>query len=323
MRRQLGKTLAVAIPLMLVAAAGWATLTPTAGSLPVSMRRAEPAPRHCAGLKLPFVGLSAPSPVAQHLQLFTRVTRVRPAVLEYYSVFGDPFSMARANLAVRAGTVPLLQWLPSHKSLAAIASGSFDGYVRRFATDVRVFKCPILLSFGHEMNGPWWSWGLRHQSPAQYRAAWRHLYRVFAHVHASNAVWVWNPNVTGHNSVKSPVAWWPGAGYVNMTALDGYDWLPGDTFSNVFKPSLAILHRLAPGKPVMIAATADYPGAEMPSRIHNLFHGAAANGLIGVVYFDHHSHHANWRIEGNSAAVAAFRAGVKRLMARYAGPRHI
>lgn len=330
MRRKLGKTLSVAIPLTLVTAAGWATLA--AESHPVSMHRAEPAisslanestPRHCAALKLPFAGLSTPSPIAQNLKLFTRVTRVRPTVLEYYSAFGDRFNVPRADRAARTRAVPLLQWLPSHTSLAAIASGRFDGYVRQFATDVRSFRCPILLSFGHEMNASWWSWGLTHQSAAEYRAAWRHLYRVFAHVRASNAVWVWDPNVTGDSSVRSPVAWWPGAGYVNVTALDGYDWSPGDKFRNVFSPSLAILHRLAPKEPVMIAATGAHPGARMPFRIRDLFHGAAAKGLAGVVYFDYHAHHANWRIEVNPAAVTAYRAGVKLLRARYVGPRHV
>ena len=56
-----------------------------------------------------------------------------------------------------------------------IASGSYDGYLSAYAEAVRAYRHPVILSFGHEMNGNWYSWGYRNTSPAVFVAAWRHI----------------------------------------------------------------------------------------------------------------------------------------------------
>ncbi len=323
--RRLGKTLAVGIPILLFTAAGWAaTRSPAAAP---SVQAAKPLPLPSALAQIPgellkhgcpqlpshFTGVSVPSPVAQNERLFAHATGVRPAVLEYYTVFGDRFDPARARIPVRLRAVPLIQWLPRRTQLAAIAAGGYDRYLRRYASDIRRFGCPVLLSFAHEMNGPWWSWGEGRQSPASYRAAWRHIHTVFASARTSNVVWVWNPNVsTPSQAAASPAAWWPGARYVGMIALDGYDWNATDTFTSVFGSTLDAVHAIAPGKPVMIAETGAYPGPAMPRRIRHLFSGAVADHLKGVIYFDHLGHN-DWRLEGHPAALAAFRVGARAL----------
>ena len=64
-------------------------------------------------------------------------------------------------------------------SLASIAVGHYDAYLRTYAHAVRTFRCRVVLSFGHEMNGSWYSWGRPQTSPATFIAAWRqHLSRV-------------------------------------------------------------------------------------------------------------------------------------------------
>ena len=325
--RVLGKTLAVGIPILLVAAAGWATLSTPASAPAVSAAAPQPLPsslaqipaallRHgCPQLPSHFTGASVPSPVAQNARNFARTTGVRPEVLEYYSVFGDGFDPARASIPVSQRAVPLLQWIPRRTQLAAIAAGHYDRYLQRFASNVRRFSCPILLSFAHEMNGPWWSWGKGRQSAADYRAAWRHIYTVFAAARARNVIWVWNPNVsTPSQAAAPPGPWWPGARYVSMIALDGYDWSATDTYASVFHATLAAVRAIAPGKPVMIAETGAYPGAIMAQRIHGLFSGAVASHLAGIIYFDHLGHN-DWRLEGHPAAIAAFRAGARALAA--------
>ena len=318
--RRLGKALAIGIPLSLVTVAGWATLQ-YSGHHPAPRRPAAAAaaaaadnvrpPAHCPALMEPFFGVAVPSPTQRHLTAFIHATRARPTVVEHYLVFGDRFSVDRAYIAAKAGAVALLQWLPSHTPLAEIAAGRADPYIERFAKDVRAFRCPIMISFAHEMNGPWFAWGPEYQSPASFRAAWRRIYLLFRREHAANAVWVWNPDVNDRSFTSVPDPWWPGTGYVDMLALDGYYWWPGNTFRGVFQSSLRELHRLAPGKPVFIAETGAYPGAKMGARIRNLFRGAMASHLVGVVYFDMHHRHADWRIEGHPAAVRALRAGLK------------
>ena len=75
--------------------------------------------------------------------------------------------------------MPLVQIEPTGVSLAAIASGRYDTYLRSYAAAVKAFGGQVILSFGHEMNGYWYSWGYRHTSPAVFVAAWRHIVTVF------------------------------------------------------------------------------------------------------------------------------------------------
>ena len=42
---------------------------------------------------------------------------------------------------------------------SAIAAGKFDAYLSAYAVTVRAYRHPVILSFGHEMNGSWSSWG--------------------------------------------------------------------------------------------------------------------------------------------------------------------
>ena len=75
--------------------------------------------------------------------------------------------------------MPLVQINPKGINLAAIASGHYDSYLSSYAEAVRSYHRPVILGFGHEMNGNWYSWGYRHTSPADFVAAWRHIVTLF------------------------------------------------------------------------------------------------------------------------------------------------
>lgn len=301
-----GKPVAIALPLLLVAASAYSLFH----HVPRATEAAESASARpaCARLVVPFTGVA---PLRGHsLHSFTLVSGLRPGVAEYYAMFGDRFDARRAGTAEQAGAVPLMQWNPVHSSLSAIASGKYDAYLRAVATAVRQFGCPLMLSFGHEMNRPWFSWGSRHQSPAAFVAAWRHIHGIFAAAGASNVIWAWNPNVGSPASLRP---WWPGSAYVNMVALDGYYLRPQDTFSSVFGGTVRAVRRIAPGMQVIIAETGAYPGPGMVRRIGNLFAGAKAAGLAGVIYFDF-AGQRDWRLEQNPAALTAFARSAKGYM---------
>ncbi len=95
----------------------------------------------------------------------------------YYSGWPEPFQSRFAATAARHGAVPLVQMDPTDISLAAIAAGRYDPYLRSYATAVKAFGGRVIMSFGHEMNGHWFSWGLPAHVPGGVRgrlAAYRH-----------------------------------------------------------------------------------------------------------------------------------------------------
>ena len=149
---------------------------------------------YAAGAPASYAGVTA----------FTRTTGVRPRLVVYYSGWLEPFRTSFATTAAKHGAVPLVQIDPTGISLAAIASGRYDAYLATYAQAVRAYREPVILSFGHEMNGTWFSWGYRYTSPAVFVAAWRHIVTLFRAVGTRNVTWLWTVNIISHRTARFP-----------------------------------------------------------------------------------------------------------------------
>lgn len=240
------------------------------------------------------------------LSAFAEKTRTRPNVAAYYSGWLEPFQAGFAEELARRGAVPLVQVDPAGITLSAVVGGRYDAYLSEFAAAVHAFGHPVIISFGHEMNGDWYSWGDGKTSPAVFVAAWRHVVRVFRSAGASNVTWLWAMNtvVGGPGPAASPQPWWPGGGYVNWVGIDGYFYDQSETFGTVFGRSIAAIRRFT-RDPVLITETAAAPAAGKANKIQQLFAGARAAGMLGVVWFDDNGNR-RWAIDGNPAALTAF-----------------
>jgi mannan endo-1,4-beta-mannosidase len=240
------------------------------------------------------------------LTAFTRATGVRPDLVSYYSGWLEPFRAGFAATAARHGAVPLIQLEPTGISLAAIAAGRYDAYLRSYAAAVRSYRDPVILSFCHEMNAWWYSWGYRGTSPATFIAAWRHVVTLFRAAGARNVTWLWTVNVIdADGGIRAPAAWWPGRAYVDWIGLDGY-YKQAGTFAPLFGPTIKAVRALA-RDPVLIAETGVAPATDKPAKITNLFAGVRAYGLLGLVWFDAVGI-KDWRLD-SPAATSAFRRG--------------
>ena len=169
-----------------------------------------------------------------------------------------------------------------------------------------MFKCQVVLSFGHEMNGWWYSWGRPDTSPATFIAAWRHLHDVFAALHVTNVTWSWDPShdYYGHGASYAS-EWYPGDAYVDWIGLDGYLG-HARTIANVFVPQLTDIRKLT-SKPVYLAETGVAAGPNEVWQTKALLDALTKNRLFGLVWFDT-NRKQEWRLEGRQAAIAAFRA---------------
>jgi len=248
-------------------------------------------------------GPASYTPVAD----FTAASGVRPNLDVYYSGWYQPFQPVFAAAAARHGATALVQINPAGIDLAAIAAGTYDSYLRTYAGAVRAYGRRVIMSFGHEMNASWYSWGFTHTSPATFVAAWRHIVILFRAAGARNVTWLWTVSVTGSSQAGPIAPWWPGAGYVTWAGLDGYFFRRSQTFRGLFGPTIAAVRALT-GAPVLIAETGATPAAGKPGKVASLFAGVRGYGLLGFVWFDADTER-DWRISDDPAATAALRAG--------------
>ena len=279
-------------------------------------RSADPArtlPIHLPVIPQSYLGVYANSAPASYggLTAFTNATGVEPDVVMYYSGWFQSFPNGFASTAARNGAVPLVQIDPTDVSVAKIASGHYDGYLSSYAVALKAYRHPVILSFGHEMNGTWYSWGHGHTPPAAFVAAWRHIVSLFRALGARNVTWLWTVNIindTQHGRIPSPAPWWPGSSYVNWVGIDGYYLKSSWKFAPLFGPTIGAVRKLT-GDPILIAETGAGPAAGQPAKISDLFAGIRAYGLLGFVWFDA-ANTQDFRIS-SPAAIAAFRQGAK------------
>ena len=242
---------------------------------------------------------------------FKSTTGSKPDVVMYYSGWYVPFPAHFATTAADEGAVPLVQMDPDGISVAGIAGGKYDGYLSEYAESVRAYRHPVILSFGHEMNGDWYSWGYKKTPPRVFVAAWRHIVTLFRNLGAKNVTWLWTVNIIndahgGH--IPQPNRWWPGSSYVNWVGIDGYYLKPSWEFAPLFGPTISDVRALTDA-PILIAETGAVPAAGQPAKINDLFAGIHKYGLLGFVWFDStNSIGQNFSLS-DSAAVAAFRKG--------------
>jgi mannan endo-1,4-beta-mannosidase len=265
----------------------------------------------------PLVGVYEPDAPGSWSQIseFASATGVKPGIVVYYSSWNDAFSTSFAQEAWSHDAYVLVQIEPRGVTLASIAAGASDAYLRAYAAAVVAFGHPVILSFGHEMNGTWYSWGLSHTSAATFVAAWRHVVRIFRAAGAANVTWLWAVNSIAGAS-GSLTQWWPGAAWVDWVGIDGYYFRDASTFDLVFGTTIADIRTFS-SAPLLIAETAVGTTSNRESQIGALFANVRAQRLAGIVWFDEAQHaglyHQDWRLEDDPAATAAFSAGAASL----------
>ena len=267
----------------------------------------------------PYVGVFEPGVLASYdvVRNFSAATGHTSSIALYYSGWNEPFQSQMAGWAQANGAMPFVQILPRGITLANLASGRYDAYLRSYALAVHAYRYPVIIGFAPEMNGGWYSWDARHTPPRVYISAWDHMVTLFRHLGASNVIWLWTIN--SMNATPAPVRqWWPGSAYVTWVGIDGYYYRSTDTYEKVFGRTIRAV-RAFTSKRILISETAIGPGPGQATQIQALLSGIKTDRLLGLVWFDQAQHqgifHQDWRLEDTPSALAAFRSGVSTLEA--------
>ncbi len=231
------------------------------------------------------------------------------------------------------GSVPFFSWASQSTpgslnepdfQLGDVIAGTYDSYIREWAEAARDWGHPFFLRFNWEMNGNWFAWaeGVNGNQPGEYVAAWRHVHDIFTSVGATNATWVWCPNVDPSGKLSDLASLYPGDEYVDWTGLDGYNWGTNPaspkgwmSFDELFEETYdEIVETIAPSKPLMISemGSSEYGGSKA-EWIADALESARTNypQLRGLLWFEKYDDGMDWPIETSPAATSAFAAGIQ------------
>ena len=150
-------------------------------------------------------------------------------------------------------------------TLDAILRGDFDADLELWGRKAAQIGYPMIVEWGTEMNGQWFSWNGVHNGgagvgPQKFVQAYRHIIDIMDRQGASNLIWVFHVN-----NDDDPAANWnrfenyyPGDGYIDWIGVSVYSLLtPLEDTPTDFRQSLdgvmARLDIMAPSKPVVLA----------------------------------------------------------------------
>lgn len=262
---------------------------------------------------------------------FAAATGTRPSAYSFTAGWAlDEFNPRAITRIAARGMLPIVTWEPwDYRSegpteatrglspawrLARIADGQYDDYVDSWAKGIAELGYPVVIRLAHEMNGYWYPWSEQGNgsSPGDYVRMWRHVHDLFTATGATNAIWMWAPNVSYAGS-QDLASLYPGDQYVDWVGLSGYYGTGGQTafksFDTIFAATLTQVAAITK-RPVVIAETGatDAVGRRV-DWIRDLFRGLARHPeIIGVVWFEV-NREIDWRIADAPAAAAAFAAG--------------
>jgi hypothetical protein len=247
----------------------------------------------------------------------------------YYNFPLNEFNSIRSH-----GSIPFYSWgsqsIPVSSTLSQpnfqlsdVIEGRHDAYIRKFATAAAAWGKPFFLRFNWEMNGGWFAWaeGVNGNKAGEFIAAWRHVHDIFTEVGATNATWVWCPNVDPENRFQKLSGLYPGDAYVDWTGLDGYNWGTNParpdkwrSFDSLYASTYKLItETIAPSKPMIISeiGSTEYGGSKAAWITDMLAKLPTAYPKVkGLLWFEKYDDGMDWPLVTSSSATSAFASGI-------------
>jgi mannan endo-1,4-beta-mannosidase len=317
-----------------------ALLALAAAPASASSKRPPPNPIYWgAQIGTQFTGEQAPWDMGA-VAAFEQLTRKPPSLISFSSPFAEctgedcilsSFPTTPLENVRQHGSIPFFSWnttggdgpvQPAFR-LARIIDGTYDAHIRAFAERSKEWGHPYFLRFDWEMNGFWfpWSEGVNGNKRGEFVAAWRHVHDLFVSSGATNATWVWCPNVDFTRNLTQLKQLYPGSDYVDWTCLDGFNWgrtansAGWQNFNQVFHSTYKRVLKIAPDKPMVIGEVAsDDRGGSKADWIHDLLRIVPSKyrKVRGLIWYEEKDQGMHWPIESTPAATKAFANGISR-----------
>lgn len=301
----------------------------TAQQLPVI---AEQAADNLQGV---FFGLFRPGLITDIAEEAPLDLRRKPASLMWFSRFGSSFPESAARFLQQNDMVAHIAWEPWNAfgegvSLAEIAAGKWDEYLDSYARDAARVDIPVILRWGHEMNGNWYPWALakNDRKPDAYIQAFRHVVERFrkAGAHKVQFAWCINNDSVPNEPWNHLTASYPGDDYVDWVSIDGYNFGTSQTYSQwrsfeqTFRASYDAVTKIAPGKPILIGEMASSEaGGNKAAWIRDMFKALPSMPAIRALTWFDIVKETSWNVDSSDESWLAMIEGLRAPWVRSSG----
>jgi beta-mannanase len=173
-----------------------------------------------------------------------------PASWTLWSTWGNSssreFPLAKAQALDEMGVTPMIWWEPmrvrescDYARHTRIANGRYDRYIKRWARTAKQVHGTVLVRWAQEINGKFFPWGSRPgnrcgNTARSFKAAWRHIVRLFRNVGARNVRFVWSVS-NAKNCRPAPCnqykPYFPGNRFVHYVGFSTFNW--GDPWTSM------------------------------------------------------------------------------------------
>jgi hypothetical protein len=266
---------------------------------------------------VPLIGAYVPSGVwndLSGLREFERELGGRVDVGHWFTNWDHRYDPVPARDLHADGRVPLVSWQPMRQSIADIAAGRHDDYIRSWASGVATATDLVYIRLFPEMNGDWVPWN---GDPTAFRAAWRRVAALFAEEGAHNVRWVFSPNVTDEprTHANRMEHYYPGPDVVDVFGLSGYNWgtvrphIGWRSFEQVFRSGYDRLVAIGDQDIWLTEIASADEGGDKSAWVREMFTSTAFPRVGAIVWFDEDKE-ADWRVRSGPDVVEAFRAGL-------------
>lgn len=196
---------------------------------------------------------------------------------------GIKFPKEECETIVQAGSIPYIRMMPRSDfydgvedpvySLQKIINGSLDEQLIRWAKDAKEFGHPIMVEFGTEVNGNWFSWSgalngggsqdvygnpSYPDGPELFKDTYKYIIDLFREYDVDNITWTYHVNAGSapDEPWNNFNAYYPGDDYIDWIGISIYGTQshgePPSKFVDVLRDSYMKLGLVSISKPIAI-----------------------------------------------------------------------
>jgi hypothetical protein len=248
------------------------------------------------------------------------------ATVSIYKQFGlefnDQLVLTDLEYIGNSGKKLMVAWEPwdpregmgqSRDYLVEITSGGVDGYINEFINRVVTYGNPVVVRFGHEMNGNWYPWGGR---PEEYVRAYRYVVDKFRERGVGNVRFMWSINAESVpvEPISEVGKYYPGDGYVDVIGIDGFNFgtaregMEWRSFEEIFWSAYEYLASTYSISIVVSEVASAEEGGSKVNWINEMFVALDNRfAIVDEVVWFNLLKEADWRVESTDQALKSFR----------------